>query len=307
MASCLRGLGVARLVPIAQTANPMSALDPGHVSHAADLIAQADGLVIAAGAGMGVDSGLPDFRGNEGFWKAYPALANARLDFTRVASPHTFATDPTLAWGFYGHRLGLYRKTVPHDGFAILQRWAEQMPHGAFVFTSNVDGQFQRAGFTESSVAECHGSIHWLQCTKPCSDDIWPADDLEVEVDEEHCRWTAELPRCPHCGSLARPNILMFGDFAWIGLRSAKQEAKLDSWLQRLERPVVVELGAGTHIPSVRHFSQSVIHGGGRLVRVNPREFSVPTPRDVGLAAGGLAGLRAIDEELAKLRGEASL
>ena len=42
---------------------------------AAELIEQADAIVIAAGAGMGVDSGLPDFRGNEGFWKAYPALA----------------------------------------------------------------------------------------------------------------------------------------------------------------------------------------------------------------------------------------
>lgn len=40
----------------------------------AALIAQADGLVVAAGAGMGVDSGLPDFRGREGFWRAYPAL-----------------------------------------------------------------------------------------------------------------------------------------------------------------------------------------------------------------------------------------
>ena len=49
---------------------------------AAQLIEQADALVIAAGAGMGVDSGLPDFRGNEGMWKAYPALGRAKIDFT---------------------------------------------------------------------------------------------------------------------------------------------------------------------------------------------------------------------------------
>ena len=78
-----------------------------HIVHAASLIANADALIIAAGAGMGVDSGLPDFRGNEGFWKAYPALGKAEIDFTSIASPNAFASAPQLAWGFYGHRLSL--------------------------------------------------------------------------------------------------------------------------------------------------------------------------------------------------------
>ena len=47
------------------------------IEQAASLIKDADGLLITAGAGMGVDSGLPDFRGREGFWRAYPALGRA--------------------------------------------------------------------------------------------------------------------------------------------------------------------------------------------------------------------------------------
>ena len=47
---------------------------------------QADGLLITAGAGMGVDSGLPDFRGTEGFWRAYPALAQAHIRFESIAA-----------------------------------------------------------------------------------------------------------------------------------------------------------------------------------------------------------------------------
>ena len=62
--------------------------------HAAALLEQADALIVAAGAGMGVDSGLPDFRGNEGFWRAYPALAQARLDFASIASPAAFRSAP---------------------------------------------------------------------------------------------------------------------------------------------------------------------------------------------------------------------
>lgn len=98
---------------------------------AAEIIRNADALIICAGAGIGVDSGLPDFRGHQGFWKAYPALAEAQLTFTEVASPQTFKTDPTLACGFYGHRLNLYRSTQPHPGFEVLKKWAEEKALGA--------------------------------------------------------------------------------------------------------------------------------------------------------------------------------
>ncbi len=57
-------------------------------------------LVITAGAGMGVDSGLPDFRGNEGFWRAYPPYKNLGLGFSSLANPKWFANDPEFAWGF---------------------------------------------------------------------------------------------------------------------------------------------------------------------------------------------------------------
>src|SRR3954464_8020694 len=105
------------------------------VRRAAEAIAGADALLIGAGAGMGVDSGLPDFRGTHGFWRAYPPYAELGLDFAALADPRWFRADPALAWGFYGHRLGLYRRTKPHEGFAILRRWAGRMPGGWFVFT----------------------------------------------------------------------------------------------------------------------------------------------------------------------------
>jgi hypothetical protein len=93
------------------------------IERAADLIGDADALIIAAGVGMGVDSGLPDFRGSEGFWNAYPALGRDRISFSGLASPASFMENPALAHGFYGHRLALYRATQPHAGFAILKKW----------------------------------------------------------------------------------------------------------------------------------------------------------------------------------------
>jgi NAD-dependent SIR2 family protein deacetylase len=219
------------------------------------------------------------------------------MNFYEAASPQTFHRDPRLAWGFYGHRLSLYRNTVPHPGFSILQHWAASTPQGAFVFTSNVDGQFQKAGFDPDQVAEVHGSIHHLQCLRPCSDAIWPTDAFTPQVDAEACRLTNEPPTCPHCGGLARPNILMFGDEGWLEQRQAAQLKRLQAWLAQVKRPLVIEIGAGTAVATVRHFSHQVLKSwGGRLIRINPTESQVPTPQDVGLAAGALESLRAIDK-----------
>ncbi len=274
---------------------PPSLPPPDDIARAAELIAQAEALVIGAGAGMGIDSGLPDFRGPGGFWRAYPALGQRGLDFYEVASPHTFDTDPALAWGFYGHRLALYRTTRPHAGFGILRRLSERLRHGAVVYTSNVDGHFQRAGFAADSVTECHGSIHHLQCTLPCSDDLWPADGFVPEVDAATCTLLNAPPACPRCGALARPAILMFGDGSWVDRRTRLQEARLQRWLATATRVVVIEIGAGTAIPSVRDFSHELLIGhGARLIRINPAEPAVPTRLDVALARPAATALLAL-------------
>jgi NAD-dependent SIR2 family protein deacetylase len=262
------------------------------LARAAAWLREADGLVVAAGAGMGIDSGLPDFRGPGGFWAVYPALGRARIHFEAIANPAAFARDPRLAWGFYGHRLDLYRRTVPHAGFGLLLELAARTRYGAFALTSNVDGHFQKAGFSAARVCEIHGSIHHLQCTAGCSDATWPADGFVPEIDTDACLLIGDLPHCPRCGALARPNILMFGDWEWIGRRSEAQEQELAAWLAAVDRPVCIEIGAGTSIPSVRHFAETC---GGRLVRINPNESQVPDARTgISLPLGGAAGIAAL-------------
>lgn len=135
------------------------------ILQAARAIAEADALLIGAGAGMGVDSGLPDFRDHEGFWKAYPPFRGR--SFASMSNPAWFDHGPEQAWGFFGHRLNLYRDTPPHAGFEIVRRWAESRPAGYFVFTSNVDGHFARADFDEDRILECHGSIHFTSVRSP--------------------------------------------------------------------------------------------------------------------------------------------
>jgi NAD-dependent SIR2 family protein deacetylase len=258
---------------------------------AAQAILEADGLLITAGAGMGVDSGLPDFRGTEGFWNAYPALGKLNIDFQSIACPQAFHEDTTLAWGFYGHRLNIYRKTVPHDGFRILREMAEKLPNGAFVATSNVDGQFQKAGFSEQRIYEVHGSIHRMRCLDGnCA--TWSAQTFFPKVDEENCRLISELPRCGTCGGFARPNIHMFADWDWNDGTAEIQQMRLNGWLAGVNNLVIIEIGAGKNIPTIRNLGGRV---DGYLIRINPWDYWLNPGKDgVSLPVGALEGLRGI-------------
>ena len=266
------------------------------LAQAAQLIHNAQALVIAAGAGMGVDSGLPDFRSNNGFWRTYPALAQSRLRFEEAATAGHFTQHPERAWGFYGHRLQKYRTVQPHAGFGLLKAWGEAAPAGYFVYTSNVDGQFQQAGFAAERIYECHGSLHSLQCSGDCEGKIWSAAGFAPDVDEEHCLLRSALPHCSGCGGIARPNVLMFNDWAWNSQRSDQQHERLTRWLETLGPKkngtvVVVEVGAGRALPAVRAFSQRLQSQGAALIRINLNEANVLESRHIELALGAKEAL----------------
>jgi len=268
------------------------------IKKAADAVSNAEVIVITAGAGIGVDSGLPDFRGDKGFWKAYPMYERLGLSFVEAANPAHFERDPEFGWGFYGHRLRMYRNTNPHYGFQIMLNWIDEFKMDYFVVTSNVDGHFQKAGFKEEKVYEIHGSIHYLQCLNVCSSAIWENNE-DIEVDFETMR-AKNVPRCQKCGAVARPNILMFGDFAWLPDRSHAQSNRFENFLDANEnkKMVVVEIGAGTAIPSIRHTSERLSRRfGATVVRINPREPEI-FGKNIGIAEGGLKVLQNINEVL---------
>jgi len=263
---------------------------------AALILSDAQAVLITAGAGMGVDSGLPDFRGRHGFWNAYPAIARLGKSFVEMANPVWFETEPRMAWGFYGHRLNMYRATEPHEGFYELREITESKEGGYFIYTSNVDGQFHRAGYDPLHIDECHGSIHVLQCSIPCSERVWGACEIDLEIDEKTLEVTSELPECDYCGAVARPNVLMFGDTAWIGSATTAQERRYRTWLQKNEahrrRLVVVEIGAGKAVPTVRRQSEYAAERyGGMLIRINPRDADVPSGGHISLPIAGRQGI----------------
>jgi hypothetical protein len=102
-------------------------------------------------------------------------------------------------------------------------------------------------------------------------------------------------PTCPACGGLARPNILMFGDWDFEGQRYAQSESSLLACRARARRLVVIEIGAGTAIPSARDFGSAM---DCPLIRINPSEYQVGLSRDISIGLGAQDALIAITDAL---------
>ena len=268
------------------------------IRQAAELIGRADALLVTAGAGMGVDSGLATFRSKDGFWRSYPALKQRGLSVEQIAQPSWFGEDPATAWAFYGHRQRTYRETRPHDGFRLLLEWGRVMPGEYFVVTSNVDEQFQAAGYAAERMLELHGSLDVYQCTKPCGQVTWRDSSVELDIDLDSFKVRGELPRCPNCGGVARPNVLMFDDGAWVKRHRDSQRGHYQQWLSavRGRRLVIIEIGSGPVIQTVRRIGEDLVaQGAGTLVRINP-DASEADEGVIPVRMGALEALRRIEE-----------
>ena len=274
-------------------------------ARAAAELRRAGALVVTAGAGMGVDSGLPDFRGDQGFWKAYPPYERLGLSFIDAANPAHFDDDPPFGWGFYGHRTNLYRSTTPHAGFAILLAWVARFRLPFFVVTSNVDGQFQKAGFPEDRVLEVHGSIHHLQCTTPLL-----ARDLgerRVARGRPATMRSRQVPRCPELRrGLApeHPHVRRLLVARRADRRAARAVRGVPPGGRRAPAPRRRARGRDRDPDDPLDLRAARPRRRRVVMRVNPREPDIAPPH-LSIRAGALEALAGHRRALAVPRGEA--
>ena len=251
---------------------PMTA-DPQMLGRAAEAIRAAEGLVVMADAAIGSEAERAEFGGPEAFAQAYPPLARQNVGPEVLASPGIFAQDAALAWGYYGRRIERCRAGAPHEGFAVLRRWLEAKPQNGFVFTSCVDGGFQRGGFAEERIVECRGTLLHVQCAKPCCAATWPVPaDLALAIDPETLRAGGAPPRCVRCGGMTRPNVLLAADEAWSSGRTLAQQVRFRAWQGSLARGrfAVIEISGGGG-PTVREAAAQLAAAGRvPLIRILP-------------------------------------
>jgi NAD-dependent deacetylase len=206
----------------------------------AELIRANQPCVALTGAGVSTESGIPDFRSAGGIW--------AQFDPYEVASIEGFRRDPARVWEFYALRLDVLahaRPNAAHEALAAL----EDAGLVEAVITQNVDRLHTAAGSRD--VVEVHGSIARARCLS-CGT-VVARDDLADLL---------PLPRCPRCGSVLKPDVVMFGEL--LPLEAIDRATTLAQGAG-----VLLVVGSSLEVWPVAGLPGDTIAAGGRVAIVN--------------------------------------
>jgi len=211
-------------------------------------IKRCDIVLVFAGAGMSADSNLTTYKDTEGFYRDYPLYKELNKSYVSMMSYEGLMNDPYAAWGYFAHQYKLYTNAEPHEGYQKLLALC-QAKEDYFIVTTNVDGLFKKAGFATEKIHEVHGTIHALQCSVPCSRNVWNTEGLNVEIDYSTMKALDHLPLCPQCGFVSRPNICMYGDTdeTYVWEEADKKAKRFQEWRKKNQhkKVIIFEIGVG--------------------------------------------------------------
>jgi NAD-dependent SIR2 family protein deacetylase len=264
-------------------------MDNENIKNAKQKLNNCDALLIIAGAGMSVDSGIFTYRGTNGIWKKSIKIGNNTYRYDEISSLDMWKKNPELAWGFKANFYKMMRKNIPHEGYTKLLEYAENNLKGNyFVCTSNIDNYFERAGFDIEKIYEVHGTMKYYQCMdKKCSIRNGPIKSSEKNLPDfdEKTLIGKNLPKCPHCKNILRPNVSMFGDYDFYGKPYEFSRKKMEKWLKTINdkknKLVILEIGCGINPHSLRMENGKMLSGEWKLpkninpmtnIRINPEE-----------------------------------
>ena len=207
-------------------------------------------VLVITGAGVSAESGIPTFRGKDGYWR--------NLDPTKLATPEAFAHDPELVWQWYQERRQRIRTAQPNPAHQAITQLAERA--GEFLLvTQNVDDLHRRAGLPSEKMVQIHGDIFVTHCSR-C--------DFKRQEHEQHD--DGSLPKCPECGSFMRPGVVWFGE----QLDPAKIRT-VENFVTADDCDLVIVAGTTALFGYITDWALRARGRTGQLIEVNPEETSL--------------------------------
>jgi len=222
-----------------------------------------EGLVLAlTGAGISAESGIPTFRGKEGYWTVGSKLYHPQ----EMATNSAYQRMPEEVWQWYLYRRTVCRAADPNPAHEALVTLERAMDDRFRLITQNVDGLHLRAGSSMERTFQIHGNIDFMRCGRDCCTELWPIPEQIAPVEKGRGLTDDELAllTCPRCGERARPHVLWFDEcydeplFRFeSSLRAAASAVLL----------IVVGTSAGTNLPV--QVVQLAARSGATIVDIN--------------------------------------
>jgi NAD-dependent deacetylase len=208
-------------------------------------------IVFVTGAGISQESGIPTFRGKDGYWRKYDPMQLATID--------AFYENPKLVWEWYEDRRKNILAAQPNKGHIAIAELAKYKD--VVVLTQNIDGLHQRAG--SKNVYELHGSIIRIKCT---------VCDYKDEITSS---FDVLPPRCS-CGNILRPDVVWFGE-----------PLPQDVWMEAIKHAqscdIMVIAGTSLVVSPANHLPIYAKQNGAVLIEVNPERTVMSSEMDLSI------------------------
>jgi NAD-dependent deacetylase len=207
-------------------------------------------ILVITGAGVSAESGIPTFRGKDGYWK--------NLDPAKLATPEAFEKDPKLVWEWYRERRATIRGARPNPAHEAITKLANHCWDFLLV-TQNVDNLHIRAEESgrhigTDKIVQVHGDIFLTRCSRSrCQ---WQYHEIDRDM--------IDLPVCQKCGGLMRPGVVWFGE-----MLDREQIERVEAYL---ERPcdIVFVIGTTAMFGYITEWALRATADGGELIEINP-------------------------------------
>ena len=230
-------------------------------------------VFIITGAGVSAESGIPTFRGKDGYWR--------NLDPAKLATPEAFERDPKLVWEWYRERRQRIRDAEPNAAHRAIVKLAQHADEFLLI-TQNVDDLHRRAGLANEEMVQIHGDIFVTRCSR-CDFQFRragrggspePPGARAVQPQSGRLKSIAptsendvNLPRCPRCDGLMRPGVV------WFGEQLPRNELRrVENYLEDGPCDFVIVAGTTATFGYIVDWALRAIASAGELVEVNPEE-----------------------------------
>jgi len=228
-------------------------------------------VLVLSGAGVSAESGIPTFRGKDGYWR--------NVDPTKLATPEAFARDPQLVWDWYRERRERIRTARPNAAHEAIARLAQRTDEFLLV-TQNVDDLHARAGIPADKMVQIHGDIFVTRCSR-CDFSYTgrggspePPDACVVQPTNGRLRSIAatferdlNVPTCPECQALMRPGVVWFGEQL-----SQNELERIEDFLDGGACDVVIVAGTTATFGYIIDWALRASRNDAELIEVNPEE-----------------------------------
>ena len=258
----------------------LKASDKEKIKKTAKILLNSKNSIVLTGAGISTESGIPDFRGDDGIWKKYPIETFGGLE--------SFLKDPSKFWKMAEDIAPTLFNAEANPGhFALAE--LEKMKIIKAIITQNVDELHQKAGAV--IVYEVHGNINRFTCLG-CR-----ASYNKDQVLNKLKRRKRSSPLCDYCGMPLKPSVVLFGE------ELPKFEKYMSIDLAK-KADVMLIAGSSLTVAPICDLPVYTLSGGGKLIIVNDQPTHLDDKAEIVLNNKTGTILPLIVEEIKKIKTE---